>query len=256
MLRGLDYDYVPDIPPHVDLESLSTADLREKIARSFRSHRNWTSPTGPTPSRLKAVRLSTARTDDDRMHGVKLIPGGHYIVLVTDRVLELRRVESTPAGQSDDANLVWKDDDPKFARHGARSYDFILVDNGNSLIIAVCMELLDGEHNVLSYVFIFVYFAINKALFHAITSRSYLRVIRLDLKSYESVTLASSAVPYRASDLPIHMQDVRVTKQYAMMKVYCANPGHTEIILMDWKNKLSVALRQASDRELVSNIMI
>lgn len=145
LLRGLDLDYAPDIPPHVSFESLSAGDIREKIAGAFSRQRNWTSPDGPRATKVQTVRLPVNRTDIDRLSEVRLLPGGQYVLMVTGKKLELRRVQPSAEGtlESCDANLVWKDEDPQFSRHIARGYDFELVDNGETLMIALSMEATD-----------------------------------------------------------------------------------------------------------------
>ena len=61
LIRDLDIDHAPDLPYHIDLDSLSLEDLKMVTLRAIRGHSNWTSGKGPV---VTNEVLSVARCQD------------------------------------------------------------------------------------------------------------------------------------------------------------------------------------------------
>lgn len=56
-LRGLNSEQTPNLPPHIPLESLAAEEVKDKVVRAIRGHKDWTSSTGPIPTRHLSVRF-------------------------------------------------------------------------------------------------------------------------------------------------------------------------------------------------------
>lgn len=144
-LRGLDFDHAPDLPPHISLISLPADEIRLKVVKAMRGPMNWTTPgsIGPKPTRQLFVRFTANRTSVDNSYecAARLIPGKDLVILISGRKLEVRRLQPMEAATKGRArNLVWRDQDPAYAKHRTCGYDFELENDGASLVIALSME--------------------------------------------------------------------------------------------------------------------
>lgn len=139
-LRGLDYDYTPDLPPGISIDSLTAMDLREKVVRATSGHYNWTSPDGPKPTEQRTVCCSERRTKRDMESGVRLIYGRDLVLLVSGGRLEIRRLQVKDSLERRADDVVWRDEDPHFADYAISGFDFQLCDNRTAIILAVSMD--------------------------------------------------------------------------------------------------------------------
>ncbi|OCB87931.1 hypothetical protein A7U60_g4887 [Sanghuangporus baumii] len=88
LLRCLDIDCAPDVPPQVSMESLSLVDLREKVKGAVMRCRAWKSP-----DKLRIfydLVLQVPFPNDSDVHSsARLLPGGRYLLVSNSGRLEL-----------------------------------------------------------------------------------------------------------------------------------------------------------------------
>ncbi|KAH8108542.1 hypothetical protein DFH11DRAFT_1881816 [Phellopilus nigrolimitatus] len=80
-LRGLHNRFAPDLAPHVPIESLDGAHLKELVVRAVRGNRNWNSPSPKVTREIKVGVSNPAGEPFMIVDQAALVPGGDYLTI-------------------------------------------------------------------------------------------------------------------------------------------------------------------------------
>lgn len=127
LLRGLDADCAPDLPPHIPLESLVFSDLREKVTSAIREARRWKKPESLQYSACYELQLEPLENGSELpMSAARLLPGKKELLVLNYGRIELWSVEPP--------TCIWQAP-PFLGQHCCSSFDFDIVEDGKMVMV-------------------------------------------------------------------------------------------------------------------------
>lgn len=83
-LRNLSNEYVPDLPPHVDIDQLSGPEIKNVVVRAVRAYDSWNKEY-PEANREAVLKVKNPEREMDPRQvliiDILLVPGGEYVMV-------------------------------------------------------------------------------------------------------------------------------------------------------------------------------
>ncbi|KAH8108855.1 hypothetical protein DFH11DRAFT_1516248 [Phellopilus nigrolimitatus] len=214
LLRNLDIDQAPAIPSYLRLESLSTKELKKTVIKAIRTSDTWHSHETLRVSQVMELRINTADPADLDGIDPRLLPGGQHVLLERRGQLELWSTNSR--------ELVWTAPADS-ENHGCISFDFELVEDGKTLMVAGVFRDKGSSTNS--------------------TTISYARVFSYDFERKKGRLVIKRVLP--ATEL------FRLMIRGDFLLVHSTHKFH--VLLVNWKTDSSVILSYSDQSGRVVN---
>ena len=132
MLRSLDINEAPNLPPYMSVDSLSSTELEHLVVNAVSREKARASQDTLYATSITELKVGPRDQEptgaDEFMRRVdpRLLPGGKYVLLEDDGVLKLWSVEKE--------QLIWTAQSARDVT--CMAFDYEVVDGGNMVMVA------------------------------------------------------------------------------------------------------------------------